>query len=309
MPRRRKRNESELEALLKAPWQLSAGLAAAILVLSQTIIPLLFGANHFTTILVPVVKTFGFIASIALGAISLALYFKQRTKPFESTQGAPRNSYFDSTNVTAALRPDATHNAWEESLSASRNNITSNTSKPTEWSSELLRQIEWKRVEELVAAYFREKTFRTETIAAGPDGGIDIKLFSKDKDAPFAVVQCKAWNTQKVGVKPIRELLGVMSHEKVAKGIFFTTGEFTQEAVAFAKENPINLITGNMLFKGILALSDAAKHRLLAVATEGDYTTPTCTSCGVKLVRRESKNRGFWGCRNYPRCKTKIFAN
>ena len=179
--------------------------------------------------------------------------------------------------------------------------------KPSEWSIELLRQIEWKRVEELTAAYFREKTFRTETIQAGADGGIDVKLFIKGKTEPFAVVQCKAWNTQSVGVKPVRELLGVMAHEKVGKGIFVTTGDYTPDAVAFAKTNPINLITGEMLAKGIQALSDDAKARLLAIATEGDYTTPTCPSCGIKMVRRSSDRGAFWGCSNYPRCKQKFF--
>ena len=174
--------------------------------------------------------------------------------------------------------------------------------KPSEWSIELLRQIEWKRVEELTAAYFREKTFRTETIQAGADGGIDVKLFVQGKTDPFAVVQCKAWNAKSVGVAPVRELLGVMVHEKVAKGIFVTTGDYTPDAVAFAKTNPINLITGEMLAKGIQALSDDAQARLLAVATEGDYTTPTCPSCGIKMVRRSSDRGEFWGCRNYPRC-------
>lgn len=179
--------------------------------------------------------------------------------------------------------------------------------KPTEWSIELLRQIEWKRFEELTAAYFREKTFRTETLRAGADGGIDVKLFIKDKTEPFAIVQCKAWNSQKVGVKPVRELLGVMAHEKVAKGIFATTGDYTQEAIAFAKENPLNLITGEMLLKGILALPDDAKARLLNVATDGDYTTPSCPSCGIKMVRRSSDRGAFWGCSNFPRCKQKFF--
>jgi len=85
-----------------------------------------------------------------------------------------------------------------------------------------------------------------------------------------------------------------MAHEKVAKGIFVTTGEYTQEAIAFANENPITLITGEMLMKGILALPDDAKGRLLAVATEGDYTTPSCPSCGIKMIRRSSDRGAFW---------------
>lgn len=308
MARRQSRKESDFDALLKAPWHVSAGFALALLLASQLVIPLVFGANRFAAILIPAVKTFGFYVSIGLGLIALGLYFKQRPKSDANYPSPQRKSYPDPSPATFLPSIDATDKAWDESLAESVSKITPDTPPPTEWSGELLRKIEWKRVEELVAAYFREKTFRTETLAAGADGGIDVKLFFKDKAAPYAIVQCKAWNTQKVGVKPVRELLGVMTHEKASKGIFVTTSDFTQEAIAFAKENPINLITGDMLLKGILALQKNAQDRLLAVATEGDYTTPTCASCGIKLVRRESKNGNFWGCRNFPRCRTRIFS-
>lgn len=50
-------------------------------------------------------------------------------------------------------------------------------------------------------------------------------------------------------------------------------------------------------------LPAAAQLQLLAFATEGDYTTPSCPSCGVKMIKRESKRGVFWGCRHYPRCR------
>ncbi|WP_290367796.1 topoisomerase DNA-binding C4 zinc finger domain-containing protein [Cupriavidus taiwanensis] len=45
---------------------------------------------------------------------------------------------------------------------------------------------------------------------------------------------------------------------------------------------------------------------MLAQAFKGDYRTPTCTACGVKLVEREGKGGPFWGCRKYPRCKVTL---
>jgi hypothetical protein len=83
--------------------------------------------------------------------------------------------------------------------------------KPTAWSLELLRRIEWKRFEELTAAFYRAIGLRSETIRCGADGGIDAKLFKGDSPDPTAIVQCKAWNARPVGVKPVRELLGVMT--------------------------------------------------------------------------------------------------
>jgi len=53
-------------------------------------------------------------------------------------------------------------------------------------------------------------------------------------------------------------------------------------------------------------LPDDVRETLIAKVTEGDYATPTCPSCDVKLVRRNGKNGEFWGCRNYPRCRSTL---
>ena len=52
-------------------------------------------------------------------------------------------------------------------------------------------------------------------------------------------------------------------------------------------------------------------YQLLKLATQGDFLTPTCPSCGIKMVPRKSTQVGreFWGCTNYPRCKQTFFAS
>lgn len=175
--------------------------------------------------------------------------------------------------------------------------------RPSEWTLELLRQLEWKRFEELCAAYFHELGLRAETIRCGADGGIDAKLFKGDSNEPESIIQCKAWNTRPVGVKPVRELFGVMAHEKVAKGIFLTTGSYTQEARSFAQEKSLFLVDGEKLLGMIKKLTEEARQRLLILATKGDYTTPTCPSCGVKMVKRSGGGKLFWGCINFPSCR------
>lgn len=170
------------------------------------------------------------------------------------------------------------------------------------WTLELLKKIEWKRFEEISAKLMNELGFRTETIPFGADGGIDIKLYKEDSKHPDALIQCKAWN-QKIGVKPIREMLGVMTHHKV-KGIFIITGDYTQEAKNFARENKIDLVDGERFLYIIKTLTEDAQKRLLNKATEGDYTTPTCASCGIKMIRKPK----FWGCSHFPRCRNKIPA-
>lgn len=177
------------------------------------------------------------------------------------------------------------------------------------WTRELLSQLEWKRFEDVVAAYSRELGYVAKTTRIGADGGVDVQLFQNGQTHPVMIIQCKAWDAYKVGVKPVRELFGVMAADKVGNGAFFTTGEFTSEAEDWARDKNIDLVNGREFISRIGQLAATTQQSLLRVATEGDYTTPTCPSCGIKMVERvankgRSEGNHFWGCLNFPRgCK------
>lgn len=172
---------------------------------------------------------------------------------------------------------------------------------------DLLRQIDWKNFEEVCAAYLRLMGFIAKTQSHGPDGGIDITLAMPDApDQVVGLVQCKQWSSQ-VGPKQVRELLGVMTDAKVSEGMFITTSTFNVEAQVFGETNRIDLIDGERLMHLIQKHPPEAQARLLNIATQGDYLTPTCAACGVKMVRRNGRQgSAFWGCTNYPRCKLTI---
>lgn len=194
---------------------------------------------------------------------------------------------------------------WKEAAQVDLESKNVDTSR---WSLELLNALEWKRFEFLCAAYFEELGLRANTVRAGPDGGVDIHLFADGASHPGIIVQCKAWRTKLVGVSHIRELFGVMTADKVEEGIFATTGSFSDDAIGFARGKNIHLINGEDILAKLLALPPDRQQGLLKLATEGDFTTPTCASCGVKMVFRTPKAGGnpFWGCRNFPRCTTKM---
>ena len=179
--------------------------------------------------------------------------------------------------------------------------------RPTARSRELIDRIEWKRFEDLCCEFYRVKGIRAETTRLGADGGVDIRLFQDDA-APqrcTAVVQCKAWN-QAVGIKPIRELRGVMAHERVEKAFFMAPNGFTDEARAFAAENRITLLDGKLFLAMLERLPEVLRQQLLDFATAGDWTTPTCPSCGVKMAARDSKRGRFWGCVHFPKCRATL---
>ncbi len=181
-----------------------------------------------------------------------------------------------------------------------------------QWNLPLLKALDWKRFELVCAAYFEAIGFRAQTTVAGPDGGVDIHLFEKGAERPGIVVQCKAWRNVPVGVALVRELLGVMTAANVAEGIVATVGTFTAEAKAFATGKDMHLIDGEDFLAKLRSLSPERQAGLLAFATEGDFTTPTCPSCGIghRMKLRTSGKDGtrFWGCGNFPRCRATLQA-
>jgi restriction system protein len=173
------------------------------------------------------------------------------------------------------------------------------------FSSDLLNALEWRRFEQLVTWYFHKTGFDAARSRVGADGGVDIHLTRRGETKPFAYVQCKAWHAYKVGVKPVRELFGVMAADGISSGYFVTTGDFTAEALEFAQSKPLKLVTGDYLLEKLNSLPETDRVELLRDATLGDYTTPTCPRCDVKMVLRPGSDGEFWGCPNYtsrPRC-------
>jgi restriction system protein len=180
-------------------------------------------------------------------------------------------------------------------------------SKPTQWSAAVFDVIEWRRFEALVEALFQQAGFETKSQSHGADQGVDIWLHSRNAPGqPVSVVQCKHWAGKRVGVDKIRELRGVMAAHGVSRGQFATTSTFTPDAITFARGNSINLLDVAGLLALIAKRVPAQQQALLSVALDGDYWKPTCVNCGTKMVERTPRNggRSFWGCTNYPRCKT-----
>ena len=61
-------------------------------------------------------------------------------------------------------------------------------------------------------------------------------------------IECKLFKEEPIGLKIVQRLLGVISSEKVNKGVLVTSSRFTRPAIEFALENPrLELIAGNQL--------------------------------------------------------------
>jgi restriction system protein len=302
---RRRKKEDFADILIELPWWVSAGLAVAGFIGLRFIIP---------STMPPLFKGVGigiqglaWIPLMLFGFLSLLSFARSTIRP---RQPVPMNAALHApqrwrTEPTVVQPLNKLAHQWGNGYSRSES-AAPNAAPYSQWTLEALKALEWKRIELLCARYYEAMGFKSEMIRYGADGGIDVKLFRIDPSKPIAIVQCKAWNSSQVGVAPVRELLGVMTSEKVARGIFLTTSTFTKDAVAFAEGNPIQLLDGPGFVKKLQDLPETTQAALLKFAFDGDYSTPTCASCGTKMVKRESKRGPLWGCVNYPRCKCRF---
>jgi restriction system protein len=179
------------------------------------------------------------------------------------------------------------------------------------WSPELLRELEWRRFEELCAAYYQALGFHTHIEGIGADGGVDIVLSLPPSAVPVSVARCKAWDAYRVGLKTVKDLRASATTAGIAEAVLLTSGRFTQEALDLAARERIEMVDGEGLLLKIAALAPEKSSALLKFATTGDFLTPTCPRCSVKMTSRQSTKGGrkFWGCKNYPQCKQTIFAS
>jgi restriction system protein len=184
---------------------------------------------------------------------------------------------------------------------------------PTVDSPRVAADIDWQDFEKLVGEAFRLLGYKvTETGPSAGDGGVDLVL---SRGGQRHLVQCKQWGARRVGVKPVRELAGVIAREGATGGFVVTNGEFTEEAIRFSKGSTVTVLDGAVLqamlksargkpLTSKASLSECFQEPSPVAATEA----PCCPRCGEFMVRRVAKRgksmgEDFWGCAAFPRCR------
>jgi restriction system protein len=330
----RRRNESGFDILVEFPWQFSVFMSVVVFVGLKWVLPITVPANPILNSMAAGISGLAWLFSLFFLVAAAFAYASQKRalakagaselKPVARAPRAKRPPLSQVEMSNERVEPISV--GWgakeEQTLTGQPGEFATNTNppnsgghidpswggKPTVWSLELIRDVEWKRFEDVCQKFYESKGIRSETTPLGPDGGIDIRLYQDDTGKATSVVQCKAWGAKFVGVQPVRELLGVMTHERIGKGFFMTCGRFSDDAKVVANNNRITLIDGQMLLMMILRLPAKAQKTLLEFATEGDYTTPTCPGCGLKMrsITGTTGRPDFWGCPDYPKCRHKL---
>lgn len=327
--RGRKQDESVIAALFELPWQVSFVLGIFVFLGLKWVLPVM-GADNL--ILKPMLTALSGMAWLFSGfffLVGFLVFVKKKTAqamkqqlPPVSRRNAPgkpepvwQAPVWAAETIERSASPGGaaiTRGLLGEPLASATSNSSvvkrMQEACPTEWSLDLIRRIEWKRFEDVCQRFYALKGIRSETTPLGPDGGIDIRLYQDGSERASSIVQCKAWGERIVGVKLVRELLGVMTHEQIGKAFFMASGRFSDDAKELAKSNRITLIDGPLFLMMIQRLCDADRADLLSFATAGEYTTPTCPRCGVKMraVPGKEGRPSFWGCQRFPKCRQRL---
>lgn len=170
----------------------------------------------------------------------------------------------------------------------------------TRFTGELISKLEWKRFEELVAAYYNRTGVVAARTKSGPASPVHIRISWKGEPRPFACVQCISHPPALIEAKPVQALIDAIAAEDIRRGYIVTTGKFSVPARDLAEEKHITLLSGDIFLEKLNALPEPARAELMRDATGGDYVTPTCPTCETKMTRSPS-DPSVWQC---PQCGT-----
>ena len=178
---------------------------------------------------------------------------------------------------------------------------------PSVWSTTVFRVIEWRRFEEVLEAYFAQAGFVTSAKSYGPDGGVDIWLYSRhEPGVPVGLVHGKHWHGKKVASAQIRDFMKVLATHQLRRGLFATASMFTPDGADYARNHHVQPLDPKALVELIEQRTPDEQKALLGLALQGEYWRPTCWKCQVKLVERDDAEgaKPYWGCTNHPLCNT-----
>ena len=310
-----------LYKIFESDWKYSAKVAAIIYLFAFILFPV-FLPFFVAKALLPTIQFFAkFICLICVLISVIKLFFdKNKPKPlvFESPdfervepsisssnsrtpyKEKQQNAPFSEYSKDEDIKPDWLVSESPNVAYRSQRNVKE------QWTLEFINSLDWKVFETLCSQYFGAIGVKNKETTLGADGGIDLVLYENNDNKPSAIVQCKKWSNQ-IGIKLLREFSGVMHHQKITKGHFFTTSNFHRTAIVFAEENNIELVDGPTLIKLLKGLETEKQEKIFELITAGDYTTPTCVRCGKKMVIRTNKKtrEEFWGCNTY-RCMSTL---
>jgi restriction system protein len=159
--------------------------------------------------------------------------------------------------------------------------------------------MDWQNFELLVAEGFRRLGYKVDNHGwYVPNSPVHIML---SKDGEKTLVECRQWRASEVGLTPVHDLFSTMAHERADGALLLTSGRFSAEAEAFARDKPIGLIDGEALLELVETVQKDARLE------DHESGMPCCPVCERPMMKRKARGSStigavYWGCAAYPRC-------
>jgi HJR/Mrr/RecB family endonuclease len=206
---------------------------------------------------------------------------------------------------------------------------------------ESLYNISANEFEDVVAEMYKKLGYLVKQTPYSNDRGKDIILKIDNKKY---LVECKKYNFQyTIGREALQKFFAAIIEENADKGFFITTSDFKSTAVQYAKDiKKIELINGNQLIAIMrevypdnyslniikamckecgdvveFSLNDGDKEKSCKNGHKviNDFDTKAlslkylsgdkfCIKCGKPMKLVNWKGKRFWGCSDYPRCRS-----
>jgi restriction system protein len=202
--------------------------------------------------------------------------------------------------------------------------------------------------EDVIAQMYRKLGYEATQTPYSNDKGKDIIL---KKDDRKYLVECKRYNfTNTIGRESLQKFFAAIIEEKAEKGFFVSTSDFKSTAIQYAKDiGKIELINGNQLTSIMREIyPENYNSNLVKIMCEecgdivefifrnGEINKPCknghlvlnnidqeilspkylsgekyCVKCGKPMKLVIWKHKKFWGCSDYPKCKSyqKFFSS
>jgi HJR/Mrr/RecB family endonuclease len=195
--------------------------------------------------------------------------------------------------------------------------------------------------EDVITQMYRKLGYEATQTPYSNDKGKDIIL---KKDGKKYLVECKRYNfTNTIGREPLQKFYAAIIEEEAEKGFFVSTSDFKSTAIQYAKDiGKIELINGDKLtlimresypenynsnvvkvmceecgdivefiFRNGEINKQCKNGHLVLNNIEQDIFSPEyfsgykyCIKCGKPMELITWKHKKFWGCSDYPKCKS-----
>lgn len=172
---------------------------------------------------------------------------------------------------------------------------------PVRWTAELLVELDWKRLVELVRALVVFAGFEPGGTRVEEDGAAEFEMQAKASGgSPRMRVRCAPWNRWMATGACVEAFgAGLRSHPGM-RGVYVAPGGFSPSALVEAQRAGVELVDAVKLAARLNELPQGHSQVFYDNTTAGTACVPTCPVCMRPLTRFEEERPSSQSCRGLP---------